>query len=295
MDKNSFHIRNPTHPNTTSPRDTDTPEGNETANAGRLLPWLILAIQAIVMALVVLVTPGCSTTEPANEPSPSTDAVFWPSSMCRNCHINIAEQHGGSLHAALFTNPVFQDHFVKEFLPLFHESIDEIREKSPCMACHAPMAYLQSDYHEAKKISMEFAERRPCDRCHKSHESKPERHRQVSDTDDEEIWRMTLGRAPEREKLYTHPFVGAASRSQIEGAVANQNRARTFRTGHRRAGYHLSRFGHARSMNNETAVNSTAPERKDGVGCSSISGEGNAHDQSEQPRGYLTRRTCERK
>lgn len=91
---------------------------------------------------------------------------FWPSSMCAGCHVDIARQHGSSLHARSYENPLFKAQFFSDYLPRMHDDLAGFVDEPPCMACHAPMAYLESGYYLARERRQTITSKNPCDACH---------------------------------------------------------------------------------------------------------------------------------
>jgi len=79
---------------------------------------------------------------PAGSSAEKYGITYWPSSQCSNCHSYIFNQHSESMHAASFTNPVFQGQYFRELLPQVSADPELVKEAEGCIACHAPIAYL---------------------------------------------------------------------------------------------------------------------------------------------------------
>jgi len=111
--------------------------------AGLLLIW---AAEAISVQTTDLKTPSVLTTgsgDTTDSPAEERKQDYWPSTMCRDCHRKIYDQHSQSMHAASFTNPVFQAVYFKDLLPRAFENTSYFVEAESCIACHSPLSYIE--------------------------------------------------------------------------------------------------------------------------------------------------------
>ncbi len=94
-----------------------------------------------LLAVVIILLAG-SAPQVAKEPIEGPPgAEYWPSTLCRDCHDKIFDQHSESMHAKSFTNPAFKKQYFDELLPLVSQDPALQREAEMCIACHSPIAY----------------------------------------------------------------------------------------------------------------------------------------------------------
>jgi hypothetical protein len=117
---------------------------------GRTSAIKILLVEILVLLLVAGFISSVfaqSTLVPQNLPDnaamPGPD-VYWPSSLCKGCHVKIFEQHSHSMHANSFNNPVFQAEYFKQLLPRL-STPGLMEEAKACIACHSPVSYINND------------------------------------------------------------------------------------------------------------------------------------------------------
>jgi len=82
---------------------------------------------------------------------------FTSSKVCGECHKDIHEAFGRSLHSLSYTNPIFQMAYAKSYL----ETKGSAKEK--CLKCHAPTVLSTRDYDVSQSITSEGV---TCDFCH---------------------------------------------------------------------------------------------------------------------------------
>lgn len=123
-------------------------------------------IFALMMPVVVL----CLLGYPVADSSAEEDYAkwgYWPSSKCELCHSHIFTQHSQSMHSKSFTNPVFQEQYFKELLPQISTDLDLIKEADGCIACHAPITYVNNKSYitSREQVEPEYSGV-TCDFCH---------------------------------------------------------------------------------------------------------------------------------
>ncbi len=96
---------------------------------------------AIVVIVVPLLLTGSAPPQ-AEQPLGALSAdAYWPSTLCRDCHDRIFEQHAESMHAKSFTNPIFQAQYFDDVLLQTSGEPAIQREADMCIACHSPITY----------------------------------------------------------------------------------------------------------------------------------------------------------
>ncbi|MFQ5876699.1 MAG: multiheme c-type cytochrome [Acidobacteriota bacterium] len=80
-----------------------------------------------------------------------------PSSACGQCHQEIYEMWGRSMHSAALSDPIFQTSYMRAYLETGG------RAKEICLRCHAPVAALTGDLDLRRPLSREGIQ---CDFCH---------------------------------------------------------------------------------------------------------------------------------
>jgi hypothetical protein len=99
-----------------------------------------LSLLAVAILLLVLPSPQ-TVKEPIEGPQ---GAEYWPSTLCRDCHDKIFDQHLESMHAKSFTNPAFKAQYFDEILPQVQQDPTLQGEAEMCIACHSPIAYTEN-------------------------------------------------------------------------------------------------------------------------------------------------------
>lgn len=105
------------------------------------------------------------TAAPAPVAAPAPPETFAPSEQCKGCHIDIWEQHTGSMHARSSTNPVYHAQR-REFFDLKAAEPDRYVAEPACDSCHAPVAFLMGADADAAPLDHELSGI-SCDFCHR--------------------------------------------------------------------------------------------------------------------------------
>lgn len=120
--------------------------------------------QITIRLIVLFLMYGCS---PAQNIYPERRGDFWPSSICKNCHIDIFKQYSDSMHAKSFSNAVFQAQYFNEVIR--HAAVDQrlYKEAQACISCHSPIAEMDIDsYIYSSEQIDQVISGVTCDFCH---------------------------------------------------------------------------------------------------------------------------------
>lgn len=122
-----------------------------------------------LMIVSVLCAGGCMlepSTQPDKMPAPKS-GDFTPSTVCQNCHGKIYAQQADSWHALAYGDQIFQAQYFNELIPLAQGNEILLKEADKCIACHAPIAYLDRSGHITSREQLTSqAAGVNCDFCH---------------------------------------------------------------------------------------------------------------------------------
>jgi hypothetical protein len=121
--------------------------------------WETGAVRAAALPLAWL---GClaGPAEAAEPAAPKTTLLtsrLNPADACGQCHVDIHRAWVDSIHARSYTDPVFQAALDRA------ASVDGLKARRLCLACHAPAATPGGDFEARETVSREGV---GCDFCH---------------------------------------------------------------------------------------------------------------------------------
>jgi len=115
---------------------------------------------------------GDAVKGPRSDQLQSDPGIFFPPSMCRNCHERIDDQFRESMHSQALSDPLFQAHYYREFLPEFHADPEAFAGERSCLSCHSPIAYV-TQYEAIRKRAMKVGNSAVEDECSTCHGDSP--------------------------------------------------------------------------------------------------------------------------
>lgn len=92
---------------------------------------------------------------------------YESSQQCKGCHTEQYFQYETSMHAKAFTNPIFEAQYFNEVVPRAERDSDFAKEARKCVACHAPVLFMNYTGLVSKPAQIKrFETGVTCDFCH---------------------------------------------------------------------------------------------------------------------------------